>query len=241
MAIEFSFTAFGAVFSLITAVIFIYLYIRYIIIKTQTLIEVQDVLKFYILMEILNGLVVGIHFTHSCLIYSIDDGEIYVTPLLFWNSALLNITSILRPIAILTLGLDRILIILFPTTVDSKRKMFSFFIGISFMTASTVLLLMTRILPNIPTKGFIASCITFYCLAKVGSSSIFTALRMISGSSNFVVGALLLIMLKHRFKVMQFVTIKNKNMMLVILTLLSTIIWNFLPNLIGFIVYLVSL
>lgn len=239
-AVDFSFTVFGAIFSLLTAVIFTYLYIRYIVLKSQTLIEVQDVLKFYILMEIVNGLVVGFHFAHSSIVYDIDDTEVYVTPLLFWNSALLNITSILRPIAILTLGLDRIFIIIFPTTAETKRKTLSFFIGVNLMTISTVLIVVIRILPNIPVSEYVTNCITFYCLAKVGSSSVFTTLRMVFGSSNFIVGAILLIMLKKRFEVMNVVHIKNKNMMLVILTLLSTIVWNFLPNLIGFIVYSVS-
>ena len=239
--ITFCFLAFGAGFSFITAIIFIYLCIRYIILKSQASIEIQDVLKFYIFIEILNGVVVSFYLIQSCIVYRVEDTIVYATPLLFWSITLQNITSLLRPIAILTLGLDRIFIILLPIMREIRRKVLSFFIGVSLMVISIILLLVLRIIPNILTKPFITNCITFSCLGNKGNAAIFIALRTIFGLLNFMSGVILIVSIRKRSNTMNFTGVKKKGMMVVIFTLFTTILLNFLPNLVGYMCLIVSL
>ena len=232
--------AIGAGFSLIATVLFIYLYAKYVILKSQTSIEIQNVLKFYILVEILNGSVVCFNLIHSCVVYKIRDTSVYATPLLFWDAAVENITTIIRPIAILTLGLDRILIIILRTTSQRRRQIYSFSIGTSLMIAASTVIFVMRILPNILTESFITSCVTLVCLGKMGSSSIFIALKMVFGGANLVLGIILIFILKKRCKTVIFIMMKNKNIMLVIITLFLTIFLDFVPNLSGFLFFVVG-
>ena len=238
--VVFASMALGDLLSYLSVFIFVYLFIKYTVCKSSTSIELQDVVKFYIFIEILNALIVSVYLTYSCIVYHIEDEKIYATLLLFWSASLENIITVIRSIAILTLGLDRIFIIIFPTTVEFRRKIFSFFTGISLMIISTALLLIFRIMPYVPKESFITNCLTLNCLGKIGGSSLFILLRMIFGFVNFLQGIWLLIALQKKFKIMNFTKAKNKNMVLVVLTLCITVILNFLPNLCGFIFVTVS-
>ena len=238
--VVFTSMVFGMVFSLLSLILFVYLYIKYIILKSKTSVDIQNILKFYIIIEILTGFIVGFSMTHNCVVYRIENTVIYATPLLFWDAALQNTISILRQIMIITLGLDRIFIIILATTAHFKRQWYSFAIGISLMVIFSAIILIFRIIPNIPTTIFITSCVTFNCLGKLENSSLFLALRTGLGFFNFILGIILAVLLKQRFKVVSFFNMKNNNMMLVVLTLFMTIILDFLPNLFGFIFTLVS-
>ena len=236
----FSLMATGALFSYIETFIFLYLYIRYAVFKSHASIEIQDVLKFHILIEIVNGLALCFSLTHNCIVYNIEDPVIYVTQLLFWDAAMRNITVILRPIAVSILGLDRLLIILFPTTAEYKRKLFSFFTGISLMVICTVVFSIYNIIPNIPTEVFTTDCIVFNCLAKLGNSLLYFIMKTAFGLIDFILGIILLIVLCKRFQIKNLMKNKNKNIIVVISTILLTVTFNFLPNLAGLMFSLVS-
>ena len=238
--VVFSLLVLGAISSYAATIIFVYLFIKYTLLKSQTSIEVQAALKFYIMIEILNGFVVCFSLTHNCLVYNIEDPVIYVTQLLFWDVALQNIVVIIRPLAIFILGLDKLFIVFFPTTAEYKRKMLSFFIGISLMLITIVLFLAYRILPSIPTEVFTTSCVSFNCVGRLGSSSMYFATKTVFGIMDFILGMILLILLNKRFKMMSVVRMKNKNMTHVILTLFITIVLDFLPNLTGFLFLMVN-
>ena len=238
--VVFFLTALGTLFSYVATIIFLYLFVRYVFLKSQASIEVQAALKFYILMEIVNGFIVSFNLTHSCLIYKIEDAAVYVTQLLFWDVALQNTIVIIRPIAILILGLDKLFIILFPAKAEYKRKTFSFFIGINLMVISSMLFLVYRILPNIPTDIFITSCVSFNCIGKLGNSTLFFTVKTVLGFMDFVLGIILLMILNKKYKMMNVVRAKHRNIVLVIVTLFITIMLNFLPNLIGLLFLIVS-
>ena len=232
--------AVGSGCSGVSTIIFVYLFIRYVVLRSQTVIEVQDTLKFYMLIEILNGFVVFFSLTHICLIYNIDDPTVYVTPLLFWDAALRNVTVLLRPLALLILGLDKIFIILLPTTAQFKKEIFSFFIGISLMIISTILFSIDRIIPSIPTEIFITNCVSFSCVGKGGNLSLYSIMKTTFGSMDFVLEVILLILLRKKLKVGNFTRIKNKNILLVLLTLFLNVMLNFLPNITGLLFQIVS-
>ena len=232
--------AIGTLFSYVSIFFFVYLFVRYAILRSQTSMEVQDVLKFYIVIEIINGSVVCFSLTHSCIIYSIDDPVIYVTPLLYWDLALRNLTVVFRPLAIFMLGLERLLIILFPTTAEYKRKIFSFFVGIILIIIFSMVFLLYRIIPSIPTEIYTTTCISFNCIGKLGNSPMFFIVKTILGFMDFILGIILLIALSKRYKIMNITRIKNKNILLVMLTLFITIILNFLPNLLGVLFIIVN-
>ena len=230
----------GSVLSLFSAITFIYLLIRYVIIKSSRSLELQDTIKVYIFTEILNAFVAGFYLTYSCILYYIDNAEAYTSPLLFWSVFSQNITSLLRFIAIITLGIDRIFIIIMPTIAESKRKCYSFIIGIILVIISTTLLLVLRIIQNISRGRIILVCMSLLCLANLDNAFFFIILRMIFGFTNFLQGVGLLIILKKKLKAMYILKNKNKNIVLVIFTLLINITFNFVPNLFGFIFGTVS-
>lgn len=236
----FSLLALGALFSYTTTVIFLFLFVKYFLLKSQTSIEIQDSLKFYIFIEVVNGFVVCFSLTHSCIVYHIRDSVIYVTPLLFWDGAVRNITVILRPIAVLILGIDRLFIILFPTMAECKRKLFPFSIGVSLMFVSGMLFSVYSIIPHIPTEIFTTDCVVFNCVGRLGNSSMYFVIKTLLGFADFTLAIILLTALKRRYKMMNITRIKNKNVILVMLTLLITVMLNFLPNIFGLLFLFVS-
>ena len=129
--------------------------------------------------------------------------------------------------------------ILLPSKVIVNQKQYAFFIGINLIISVTLLLVL-RIIPNIPTETFIAKCVAFVCLEKEGNTSLFITLRAIFGFSNFVSGVILMVVLKKVFNTMKFNRTHGKNIIYTILMLCTTTSFNFIPNLIGLMLLFVS-
>ncbi|KAE9553763.1 hypothetical protein FO519_003031 [Halicephalobus sp. NKZ332] len=226
----------GASFSFVSGLLFIYLFWKFVISKNKSIVEVQSALVFYKSFEIVNAVVVFVHLTHASTLYRLQDDDIYATVLFFWDGGFHNITSVLRPIAIFVLGLDRICIIAFATRPTWRRKNLSIFIGVVLMIVSTVLLFIYRIMPNVPEKELFY-CPNFSCLTQYGNPSIYITLRMVFGSANLVVGMLLLMLILKMISIPKTHGNCNPktNINLVFFILLLTFLLDFLPHIIGFI------
>lgn len=119
--------------------------------------------------------------------------------ILYITGALQSLLNMWKPITVITLGVDRIYSILFPGKYHGTRKYYPIYGAILVILGTTIAVFTVRITPTWPTNSF-TKCTSYGCMTTPGSTLYYTTHRFVCAGVNFIVGIVLMILIKKKIK-----------------------------------------
>uniref|UniRef100_A0A7E4V1E3 G_PROTEIN_RECEP_F1_2 domain-containing protein n=1 Tax=Panagrellus redivivus TaxID=6233 RepID=A0A7E4V1E3_PANRE len=188
-------------------------------------------MQIYAILQVILTLFTIVYLLYLSVQWRLDH-SVYNPYWLYYTGGLQNSFLIITSLAVCILGIDRCLLVKFPTKKLTTIPLIMFTLMTIVLSAIHIALRMVPAYPkNMIDKG---SCGNFGCLATHSQNGIYAILRFFTGGINFVVGIVLALMFKQMTLVNNCTAKSSKT---ALLTIVITIVFDLLPHLLMVIIY----
>uniref|UniRef100_A0A7E4V0G9 G_PROTEIN_RECEP_F1_2 domain-containing protein n=1 Tax=Panagrellus redivivus TaxID=6233 RepID=A0A7E4V0G9_PANRE len=188
-------------------------------------------LQIYASLQVIVALLTIVYLLYLSVLWRFDD-TIYNPYWLYFTGGLQNSFLIVSSLAVCSLGIDRCLLVKFPTKNLTIIPLMTFIMMALILSGIHVTM---RLIPVYPKNAIDKKdCDNFGCLGTNALNGVYAILRSCTGGANFLVGIVLTVLFKRIKLVNTYIANSSKT---ALLTIVITMVFDLLPNLLMMIVY----